>query len=159
MLPDEYVIGRIKYVDYHSSTGFTVAGSDSAFPFFEHAYHKRLEYRYENEIRAARLPRSGSTQESSSADVVIPNLSDLIDVVCIRRSDSDETKNSVENLCRKHKFEYRESRINDQPLQIRMSEPQRKILIDKIIAAQIPESEKLRAALITKLFVETIRGE
>ena len=150
VLPDNYVIGRIKYVNYNSSPGFAVAGPDSEFPFFEHVYHKRLEYCYENEIRAARLPRFGPIQKVPGADVVIPNLFDLIDTVCIRRSDHHRTKKRVENLCNTHKLNYRESRINDQPLQLRLSEQQREMLMNKIAAAGIPKnvSKKMIHAIV-----------
>ena len=160
VLPDEYVIGRVKYIDYNSSPGFVV-DDDSAFPYFSHVYHKRLEYSYEKEIRAARIPRVGRPDEQTSADVHIPILSDLIDTVCIRRSDSDKEKKRVKSLCNKHKLNYRESRINDQPLQIRMSEQQRAIFTDKIAAAKVPEDlpEILYAILISRLFLETLRGE
>ena len=90
VLPEEYVVGCVKYVDYKSARPFTVAGLDSSFPFLEHVYHKRLEYSYEKEIRAARLPRSGAQDKLPSADVVICNLSDLIDFVCIRRNDAEK---------------------------------------------------------------------
>ena len=33
VLPDDYVIGRVKYIDYNSSPGFVV-DDDSAFPYF-----------------------------------------------------------------------------------------------------------------------------
>ena len=140
VLPDDYVIGRIKYIDYNSSPGFAVAGPDSEFPFIEHVYHKRLEYCYENEIRAARIPRFGTIQRVPSADVVIPNLSDLIDSVRIRRSDDHRTKKRVENLCNTHKLNYQESGINDQPIQIRLSEQQRGKLMEKMAEVNIPKN-------------------
>ena len=160
VLPDDYVLGRVKYIDYNSSPGLAV-DDDSAFPYFSHLYHKRLEYSYEKEIRAARIPRIGSSDEQSSADVHIPILSDLIDTVCIRRSDSDGAKKRVKSLCNKHKLNYRESRIHDQPLRIPMSEQQREIFMDQIAAAKVPEDlpEKLYAILITRLLLETLKGE
>ena len=122
-------------------------------------YHKRLEYSYEKEIRAARIPTSGKSLEPTSADVVIPNLSDLIDFVCIRRNDPERKR--VEDLCSKHNLKFRESRINDPPLQIRLSEQQREILRYKIAAAQLPGDlpEVLYAVAITRLLTQTLRGE
>ena len=160
VLPDDYVLGRVNYIDYNSSPGFR-ADDDSAYPYFAHIYHKRLEYSYEKEVRAARIPRLERPGEQTSADVLIPNLPDLIDSVCIRRSDSDEAKKRVKNLCKKHNLNYRESRIDDQPLQLRLSEQQTVILKDKIAAANIPDDlpETFYAILITRLYLETLRGE
>ena len=139
VLPDDYVIGKIKYINYNSEPGFLSARFSSRFPFFAHVYHKRLEYCYENEIRAARIPRFGSVENAPSADVAIPNLSDLIDAVYIRRSDHQRTKKRVENLCNRHKLNYKESGINDQPAQIRMSDEQRETLIKKMEALDLPK--------------------
>lgn len=159
VLPEEYVVGCVKYVDYKSARPFTVAGLDSSFPFLEHVYHKRLEYSYEKEIRAARLPRSGAQDKPPSADVVICNLSDLIDFVCIRRNDPERKR--VEDLCSKHNLKFRESRINDPPLQIRLSEQHREILVNKIAAAKLPGDlrEEFFAVAITRLLGQTLRGE
>ena len=160
VVPDDYVIARVKYIDYNSSPGFAVAGPDCTFPFFEHVYHKRLEYCYENEIRAAHIPRTGRIQKAPSADVVIPDLSDLIDAVCIRRSDHHRTKKRVENLCNKHNLNYQESRINDQPLQIRLSEEQRGMLIEKIAAANIPKNvrNKVMHAIMVLRAIKEVLG-
>ena len=159
VLPVEYVVGCVKYVDYKSASPFMVAGPDSSFPFFKHVYHKRLEYSYEKEVRAARIPTSGTSLEWTSADVVIPNLSDLLDFVCIRRNDPERKR--VEDLCSKHNLKFRESRINDPPLQIRLSEQQRTILVNKIAAAKLPEDlpEELYAVAISRLLTQTLRGE
>ena len=159
LLPENYVIGRVRYINYNLAPAFAVAGSDCGFPFFEHVYHKRSEYRYENEIRAARIPRFGSSVEPSSADVHIPNLPDLIDGVYIRRSDHPITKKRVENLCNKRKLNFQESRINDQPLQIRLSEQQREILIEKLAAANIPKNvsnKMIHAIAILRALKETL---
>ena len=160
VLPDDYVLGRVNYIDYSSSPGFK-ADDDGAYPYFAHIYHKRLEFSYEREIRAARIPRLEGPGERTSADVLIPNLPDLIDSVWIRRSDPDEARMRVEDLCKQHNLNYRESRINDQPLQFQLSEQQRVILKDKIVAANIPDDlpETLYAILITRLYLETLRGE
>ena len=160
VLPDDYVLGRVNYIDYKSAPGFTV-DDGSAYPYFAHLYHKRLEYSYEKEIRAARIPRIENPDERVVADVHIPNLSDLIDTVCIRRSDCDEAKRKVKNLCDKHKLNYRESRIDDQPLQIRMTDQQRATFRDKIVAANAPDDlpEELYSILITRLFLQTLKGE
>ena len=161
LLPREYVIGQVKYVDYNSSPGFSVADSDSEFPFFEYVYHKRLEYSYENEIRAARIPRAGEAQVPSSADVVIPNPAELIDMACIRRSDCDTEKERVKRLCSRHELQFRESRMNEHPLQIRLTKQQADTLRNKIAAARLPRDlpEKVFAVAITRLLVETLEGE
>ena len=159
VLPDNYVIGQVKYINYNLSPGFVVSGSDSEFPFFEHVYHKRLEYCYENEIRAARIPRFGSIPNASNADVCISNLSGFIDTVYIRRSDHHKTKKRVKNLCNKHKLNYGESRINDQPIQIRLSEQQRKKLMKRIAAANVPKgasSKMLQAIVIIRALKEAL---
>ena len=160
VLPDDYVLGRVNYIDYNSSPGFK-ADDDSAYPYSAHIYHKRLEYSYEKEIRAARIPRLEGPDERTSADVPIPNLPDLIDYVYIRRTDSDEARKRVESLCKKHNLNYRESRIDDQPLPVLLSEQQRMILKDKIVAANIPDDlpETFYAILITRLYLDTLRGE
>ena len=161
VLPDGYVIGCIEYTDYNSSSGFAVARSNSAYPFFEHVYHKRLEFRYENEVRAARIPRVGESQVPSTADVLIPNPSDLINTVLVRRSDPVTVRKKVENLCNKYELNYRESRINDHPLQIRLTEQQRDRFMSNIVAAKIPSDlpEKSYAIVITRLLNEALRGQ
>ena len=159
VLPDDYVLGRVKYIDYNSSPGFK-ADDDSAYPYFAHLYHKRLEYSFEKEIRAARIPRIESSDEQVVADVHIPNLSDLIDTVYIRRNDCDEAKKRVRSLCNRHKLNYRESRIYDQPLQIRMTDQQREEFMEKIAAANLPGDlpEEFYAIAIIGLLNETLQG-
>lgn len=44
VLPDDYVLGCVNYIDYNSAPGFK-ADDDSAYPYFAHIFHKRLEYR------------------------------------------------------------------------------------------------------------------
>ena len=161
VLPEEYVIGQIKYVDYDSSPGFSVAGVESAYPFLKFVYHKRVEYRYESEIRAARIPRVGEAFEQSSADIVIPNLSDLIENIYVRKSDPDEVKRRVKTLCSMHNLKYQESRIDGRPLQIRLTDEQRGKFMEKFLVAQIPLDfpEEFYAIEITQLLIETLRGE
>ena len=161
VLPDEYVVGCVKYVDYNSSPGFRAAGPDSAFPSFEHVYHKRSEYGYENEIRAARIPRVDEAFERPSADVVITNPCDLIDAVYIRQSEPDKIRTRARNLCREYNLRYRESIIDGHPLQIRLTDEQRDRFTEKLAAARIPLDlpDKFYAIVITNLLNESLKGE
>ena len=130
-LPNAYVVGCVKYIDYTKEPPLQLHGK-SVFPYLSLVYHKRLEFGFEHEIRAAHFRRDDPKPNSAGMGVPKVDLSKLIGSVYIRSTEPAWKIKVVETLCTQYNLPFLESRIDDEPPRLSLTEEQRRIFIGDI---------------------------
>ena len=130
-LPNDYAVGCVKYINYTKAKPLQF-GTNSDFRYFHLVFHKRLEFSFEHEIRAAHFRRDDVRPNSNGMSVMIDDLSQLIDAVRIRSTEPTWKIKVVEKLCKHYKLSFSRSRIDDEPLFLSLTEEQREIVLQEL---------------------------
>ena len=130
-LSDEYVVGCVRYIDYTKAAPLQ-RGENSAFPLFSLVYHKRLEFEFEHEVRAAYFRKDDKKPNREGMSAIIDDLPQLIDTVRIRSTEPTWKIKVVETLCEQFNLSFSVSRIDDGPLPQSLTEEQREKIIQEI---------------------------
>ena len=136
VLPGAFVIGQIRYIDY-SDVDHIEIEADSTFPFISYAYHKRLEFAFEQEVRAAyvdtgKLQPNISKYRGGGVQVIV-DLSSLVDAVYIRSTEPAWTIDTFRGLCKNYDLELIESQIDASPRFIQMTDRQHIELVKRYL--------------------------
>ena len=135
-LPEACIIGQIRYIDY-SNVDHIEIEAGSTFPFISYAYHKRLEFGFEQEVRAAhvdtgKLPPNISKYRGGGVQIRV-DLPSLVDAVHIRSTEPAWTIDTFKGLCKHYGLELIESQIDASPRFIQMTDAQHNELVNRYL--------------------------